>query len=351
MKKMLTLAFALVAACCMSVASYADNPEISYYEDGSVANWVYWDANGDYVETSWNDDESHVVTTYGNDYETFVEVEGLYPIRHCSERTFSLGDNNLAIFKKGHMFVIWTAEQLCEEDQETLAYAILNSGIGDLSNMPNLAFDYGFDANFYLQLDKDSVSISETAISFPKTNVWSWFYLGKYVFPEPDPIQYVWVATGEGDSATGYDPNGQIASKGNWFMYNTLNVKAMSVGDTATFDIQAGQWKNGTNFVGTYTVTKVAANQYSIDFDCFNLITDNYAAQFDGYHLWFNGTGKFEKSPGNQKGKATKAEKGTSFTFTGSKLYIFAHFDVSYWALVPVVPEAYEEVVEEIYYK
>ncbi|MBP5620980.1 MAG: hypothetical protein J6X44_03090 [Thermoguttaceae bacterium] len=330
MKKLFALMLALVAVCAMSVASLAAN-----YGD---------------VTTEWNEDGAFWVTTVWNeDGSPFVTVEGLNKVPNCNSTTKYLDSYNLAVFKKGKYFVIWTDKALTGDQRAALKYAIEQSSQyekDDLANMKNLEFASGYDVPFGLQFLGQYVKINdEGVIKFDKKCTWSWFYRGFCTFPEPEAVEYEWVATGEGDSATGYDPNGTINAKGNWFMYNTVNVGAMAVGDTATFYIQAGQWKNGTNFVGAYAITKVDVDQYEIAFDDFNLITDSYAARFDGYHLWFNGTGKFVTSPGNQKGKATAAAKETPFVFTGSTLYVFAHFNVSYWAKVPV------QAAEPIYLK
>jgi hypothetical protein len=66
-------------------------------------------------------------------------------------------------------------------------------------------------------------------------------------------------AYSSGDSATGLGT--AILDKGTWFMYNTYT------GGTATYDIQAGNPKNGTNIVGSYTVTANPNGTYTVNYN------------------------------------------------------------------------------------
>lgn len=267
----------------------------------------------------------------------------LEKISDCQSTVKYLDGYNLAVFMKGGNFVIWTETELTAGAQVALQDAIENSGYDNLADLGEVGFAYGFGT---FQLNGKDIPIKDDGtIIFEGKNAWSWFYRGNVALEQDTydvtvtntyvpPVEYQWIQTGE-DSATGYDPNGKIKAKGNWFMYNTLDVAAMEVGDTQTFDVQAGNDKNGTNFVGTYTVTKVADGQFQISY-AVNTLDANHKIVVDGYHLWINDTGKFENSPGNQKGKAVAVAADSTFNFSGDTLNVFAHFDVSYWALVEV---------------
>ena len=259
-----------------------------------------------------------------------ITVEGLNRVPECDSTTKYLEGYNLAVFKKGSDFVVWTEIELSAEKQAALVEAIEAADMPGLGDLGNPVFANGFSS---FDLIGQEVAISpEGIIQFEGKSTWSWFYRGIYIIP--DPVEYVWIQVGE-DSATGYDSDGRITPKGNWFMYNTVDAADMDIYDSVTFNIQAGQYKNGTNFVGTYTVVKVGSDKYVITYNIKELDA-THKIQFDDAKLWINGTGKFTTSPGNQKGLAVGVSAGVPFTFAGDTLYVFAHFDVSYWELVEV---------------
>ena len=279
----------------------------------------------------------------------FAKLEQLEKDAPCNTTDKPFDGYNLGVFKKGGNYTIWTAQELTEGAKIALKNYVQSQNITDLADLGDVVFVYGFEKPFILQPDKPKVTIHENgSVTFDAEAAWSWFYRGNvamaqneygvtvkntYTAPvEPEEPKYEWVQTGS-DSATGYDPNNKIVKKGTWFMYNA--VPELAVNESETFDIQAGNDKNGTHFVGTYTVTKTDENEYKISYEI-NGLDDTHKIHFDDPKLWVNETGKFTTSPGNQKGNATAVDANKAFEFDGDTLYIFAHFDVSYWEKVPV---------------
>lgn len=270
----------------------------------------------------------------------------LQAVRRCDTTTKYFEYNNLAIFKKGGAYIVWTKDELTEGAKTALMAAIESLAIEDLMDMGTPDFEYGHGE---MDLNGQNVTITEEGeIHFEDSATWSWFYHGTIGMTQSDYSvsvtntyvpQYEW-GQYDGDSATGYDPNGQIADD-NWFMYNTVNVADWETGHSETFPIQAGQWKNGTNFVGSYTLTKSADSQfviaYTVNPDYFANMEkpEDYKLQFDDVKIWINDTGSFLNSPGFQDDLATAVAVNEAFGFNGDTLYVFAHFDVTYWKLMP----------------
>jgi hypothetical protein len=117
-------------------------------------------------------------------------------------------------------------------------------------------------------------------------------------------------AYSSGDSATGLGT--AILDKGTWFMYNTYT------GGTATYDIQAGNPKNGTNIVGSYTVTANPNGTY-YNFNSGITVTEQ--------HLTISDSANFTAKPGED----TNANFGVPITAPkDGSFYIFAHFSIDY---------------------
>lgn len=287
----------------------------------------------------------------------FAELEQLERDAPCNTTDKPFDGYNLGVFKKGGNYTIWTAQELTEGAKIALKNCVQSQNITDLANLGDVVFVYGFENPFILQSGKPEVTIHENgSVTFDAKDAWSWFYRGNvamaqdtygvtvtntYVPPVVEP-EYEWVQTGS-DSATGYDPHHKVeGGKKSWFMYNEVEVSNWEVGDSEEFDIQAGNYKNGTNFVGTYTVTKTEKGfviSYELNDEYYD--DDTKELRIGGMNLWYNGNGAFVNSPGNQKGKATAVDADEVFAFEGETLFVFAHFNVSYWECVPVV-----EVVE-----
>lgn len=235
---------------------------------------------------------------------------------------------NMAIFKKGGVYVIWTDNELTGEQNAALLDAIENAGVEDLEDLGKVSFASGYGE---FKINDQTIRIDEEGYIYLESNkTIAWYYAGNYEFPE----RYEWVKTGE-DSATGYDPDGKINPKGNWFMYNTVAVGEWEIDDSRTFDIQAGKPKDDDlNFVGSYTVTKVGEGLFKITYTVKKL-DEFHKIEFEGSNLWVNGTGEFQTSPGRQD-DAVAVEANVPFEFEGDVLYVYAHFDVVYYELVKV---------------
>ena len=278
-----------------------------------------------------------------------VTVSNLVKESNCNSTTKYFENANLGVFKKGNGYVIWTEVAVPEEYQDALIEAIKTSpdtinddGEYDLENLgTNTEFANGVNVEFVLRQNNNDekdvkVSITEEGIiNFEAHSTWSWFYYGNYTINEKE---YVWEKVGNGDSATGMGDRIVTAKKGGtWFMYNT---------GAETFNIQAGNPKNGTNFVGEYTVESLGDNKYVIvdnasnpeDLDKAPTAEGQELTVISGAKFWVNADGKFETSPGNQKGKAMLVEAGQKFEMDGT-LCVFAHFNVDYYVAQEVVAE------------
>lgn len=105
-----------------------------------------------------------------------VYVGELNRVPECDSTTKYLECYNLAIFKKGSTFVIWTVCELSREHQVKLVDAIEASGYPALNNLRNPEFVNGFDT---FKIGARDVTISpEGVIQFQNKPTWSWFYRG-----------------------------------------------------------------------------------------------------------------------------------------------------------------------------
>lgn len=123
-----------------------------------------------------------------------------------------------------------------------------------------------------------------------------------------------------GDTATGSGT--RILSKGTWFMYNDYN------NGPATFDIQAGNPKDGTNIIGTFTVTK-DGNMYTISYDVNDTIEKNgyiYHIIVEDEHLAISDTMTFKAIPGTDDNQ----NFDVPFEDADGIFKIFAHLSVRY---------------------
>ena len=116
------------------------------------------------------------------------------------------------------------------------------------------------------------------------------------------------------DSATG---SGEpILSKGTWFMYNEYT------GDPGSFEIQAGNPKNGENIIGSYEITHNVDGTYTATYDM------DPGVKVDDAHLAISDSPNFTAKPGqddNQDYGKPFSDPSDTGTF-----YIFAHFSVEY---------------------
>lgn len=130
------------------------------------------------------------------------------------------------------------------------------------------------------------------------------------------------------DSATG--DGTRIRAKGPWFMYNEVDadVDLDEDVDDITFNIQAGNPKNGGKIIGTYTVTRNSAGNYTATYDFDNTIEIDgvpYDIVVTGEHLGISAAADFTAKPGR--------DDNTDFDVPfdqADDFFIFAHFSVEY---------------------
>ncbi len=134
-----------------------------------------------------------------------------------------------------------------------------------------------------------------------------------FTLPPYAPSGVLGVYTSD-DSATGLGT--PILPKGTWFMYNEYT------GDSVSYDIQAGNPKNGLNIVGSYQVANNGDGTYTATYNF------NQGVQVDSGHLAISSSPNFTASPGTD----ANASFGVPFSDpsgTGA-FYVFAHFSIEY---------------------
>jgi hypothetical protein len=133
-----------------------------------------------------------------------------------------------------------------------------------------------------------------------------------------DAIRVYRCIPGGGDSATGMGT--PILAKGNWFMYNVY--------PQGPYNIQAGNPKNGTNFIGTYNI-EPSDGAYIATYNLNPTITKNgyiYDIFLIEEHLAISNSMNFTAVPGQDD----NADFGVPFPDDDGNFYIFAHFKVEY---------------------
>lgn len=132
---------------------------------------------------------------------------------------------------------------------------------------------------------------------------------------------YKYIPWRTGDTATGFGT--KILKKGTWFMYNYYD------GSVGTFDLQAGNPKDGINTIGNYTVTNNGDGTFTVTYAINDTITKNgyvYDIVKMDEHLGISDTMSFTASPGTDDNQ----DYGTAFADADGLFYIFAHFSVAY---------------------
>ena len=120
-------------------------------------------------------------------------------------------------------------------------------------------------------------------------------------------------SSGGEDSATGLGTS--ILPKGTWFMYNEYT-------GTIPYEIpiNAGNPKNGTNIIGSYTVASNGDGTYTVTYDI------NEGITVVDQHLAISDSMNFTASPGTDDNQ----NFGEAFFDGDGSFFIFAHFGVAY---------------------
>jgi hypothetical protein len=129
------------------------------------------------------------------------------------------------------------------------------------------------------------------------------------VLPMSNPAPVLGVYS-NAESATGLGT--PIEPKGKWFMYNEYT------GGTATYDIVAGNSKNGPNIIGSYTVTQ-NGDSYTANY------TFNPGVTVVESHLSVSSNPNFTGNPGQDTNASFSSFSAPN---NSGSFYIFAHFSV-----------------------
>ena len=129
-----------------------------------------------------------------------------------------------------------------------------------------------------------------------------------------------------GDTATGSGT--KIASKGNWFMFNSY--PAEFAGDNCV-DLQAGNPKLGANIVGHYCIVSNGGGFYTATYEIDDTITIGdfeYDIVVLNEHLSIStgNTNNFTGSPGTDDNQ----DFGVPFSDADGQFKVFAHFAIDY---------------------
>jgi hypothetical protein len=146
-------------------------------------------------------------------------------------------------------------------------------------------------------------------------------YIGATDGYDLDAIRVYKYTPGGSDSATGFGD--AILTKGTWFMYNTFT------GDKQTYEIQAGNPKDGVNTIGTYSVEKNTDGSYTVTYDVDDTIIMNgyeYDIVVTEGHLVISDDVFTSANPG----KMDNQDFGVPFADADGTFNIFAHFTVEY---------------------
>ena len=122
------------------------------------------------------------------------------------------------------------------------------------------------------------------------------------------------------ESSTGLGE--KITPKGTWFMYNSFTL-----GGNNTFQIQAGNPKDGTNIIGYYEVIK-EDGMYKVVYTMNKVIKNGYEydVHIKNEHLAISNDLFTSTAPG----KLANQKFNTPFTGYGDSFFIFAHFEVEF---------------------
>lgn len=116
----------------------------------------------------------------------FVLVGELDVVRECDTQTKYLAGKNVAVFKKGNDFVVWTEQKLSAGAKAVLVDLIESSGNGDIKDLGNPDFVCGYGP--FSELG-DNVTISmDGTIYFERKSTWSWFYRGLFALEQSEYV-------------------------------------------------------------------------------------------------------------------------------------------------------------------
>ncbi|MGB8706698.1 MAG: hypothetical protein WCD72_01950 [Dehalococcoidia bacterium] len=158
---------------------------------------------------------------------------------------------------------------------------------------------------------KKSISWGFILASLLSVAIMALFFFAVPIFTGNPSVVGAYSSGGE-DSATGLGTS--ILPKGTWFMYNVYD------GSTSTYDIEAGNPKNGENIIGSYTVANNGDSTYTVTYDI------NEGITVVDEHLGISNSANFTASPGTDDNQ----NFGEAFSDGDGSFFIFAHFGVEY---------------------
>lgn len=280
-----------------------------------------------------------------------------------AEYTFEFkgDDTRYVVIKQASTYIVfWTEKEIAKENQAEFIEdfkAINKDGKGAL-NFDNPVFIHGYgsfdlgkalnDGNFGVytfEKDGDNVKLYCDASKISHADYGTYVNLNDKEEPE---VEYEWRLVGKvgDDSATGFgtDNYSAFTKGGNWFQAQHLNFAGLN---EIVLDIQAGNFKNGTNFIGKVTLIK-DGNKYTMNYK----VNDNkdVLPSVEAYELgdtvvlttisgpkYLASTSKVAIK---NNGKDLKAYKnGDSFKMDTEDFHFYTHFDVTYTKYELVVKE------------
>ncbi len=265
--------------------------------------------------------------------------------------TFNGEDNRYVVIKQATKVIIWTEKVVAVEEQAEFMEDFKAVCTDKSLNLDDVTFVYGagehdltylgtqFGTYTFEVKDNGTVVLSCNADKISHADYGT--YVNKHDKVEEEPEEeftYEWIPVGTvgEDSATGFGREGTLNyrsfKKGNnWFQAQKVDF---SNTDSITLDIQAGNFKNKTNFVGEVTLTK-NGNEYTIEYTEDKLPDVEGYEEGDTYVLNVLSGSKYLSSKSSiavsNNGKDLNAYvSGDTFTMEENVFNFYTHFNVEY---------------------
>lgn len=285
-----------------------------------------------------------------------IEIDDLKKVDKSKNEynfSFDTDNNRYVVIKQSNIAIIWTEKEIAVDDQreftsdfrnlaakkdksllkaidKSAVYYIFGEGQFDMRKEAKTLGVYNFiidGQNVILKTNADKISHADYG-TYTNENE-----------NKPDTLEYIWKEIGvtKTDSATGFLEgfNYNVNPKANnWFQAQELNFEDKN---EINLNIQAGNFKNKTNFVGTITLTKTD-NKVTMNYKVLDSLT---LPDTSGYKLGdkvtvvnldgFKYLASLEKLQISNNGKdLIKSENGNSFEIADDKFNFYAHFDCKY---------------------